>query len=166
MKHLIDSVKLSMDTENWYSALTLCLTLPDIAGKKEYPAEQSSKIRFANWFEKYLTDYRYFHPVANEEIIFMSGNDCYALRCAFLHEGTFDISMQRAQEIITNFEIIAPGESKCVMHKNKMNDKLQLDVKIFCGKIIDAISRWLSDISNDQTKNEKLNLLMQMEQLK
>lgn len=33
MKHLINSVEIALENKNWYAALTLTLTLPDIIGK-------------------------------------------------------------------------------------------------------------------------------------
>lgn len=37
MEELMNSIRLSIKTKNWYGALTLALTLPDIAGKIEHP---------------------------------------------------------------------------------------------------------------------------------
>ncbi|MGD0754892.1 MAG: hypothetical protein ABR927_07505 [Bacteroidales bacterium] len=77
MKHLIDSVESSIKIGNWYSALTLTLTLPDIAGKVDYPISSSNK-RYSAWFDKYLGDkYKAKVGPKKEEHIFLSGNDCY-----------------------------------------------------------------------------------------
>ncbi len=62
---------------------------------------------------------------------FLSGNDCYALRCAYLHEGSDNISQQNAKEVVDKFHfIVAPKGS--TIHCNMMNTKLQLQVDIFC----------------------------------
>jgi hypothetical protein len=55
MQHFIDSVYLSLQTRNWYGALSLSLTLPDICGKIEYPQyEKKSQKRYISWFDNYV----------------------------------------------------------------------------------------------------------------
>src|SRR5687768_8735608 len=104
MDKLIDSVELAIATENWYAALMTAITLPDIAGKIEFPNAHSQK-RYADWFERYMRD----------KYKFLSGDDCYALRCSLLHEGVSRISHQRAKEILDDFQfnIPRPGIFHC-----------------------------------------------------
>lgn len=44
--------------------------------------------RYADWFDKYV-GHRYKSKIGahQEEHTFLTGNDCYALRCSYLHEG-------------------------------------------------------------------------------
>jgi len=42
MKQLITSIESSIKNENWHAAILVALTLPDIAGKIEYPISSSS----------------------------------------------------------------------------------------------------------------------------
>ena len=42
----IESIKKSLNDENWYTALSLSLALPDICGGIDFPNEVSSKRRF------------------------------------------------------------------------------------------------------------------------
>ena len=46
MENLIRSVELSLDHKNWYSALTLALILPDIAGKIEFANREFKDLYF------------------------------------------------------------------------------------------------------------------------
>ncbi|RYE26846.1 MAG: hypothetical protein EOP45_03085 [Sphingobacteriaceae bacterium] len=150
MQNLINSVQLSISTQNWYAAVFVVLTLPDIAGKIEYPTQGSQK-RYAQWFEKYCGDkYKQLIGGDNEEVVFLSGNDCYALRCSLLHEGNTNILTQRAREILDEFIFTAPSGYE--LHCNKSNNKLQLQSDIFCNDIIEGINQWLSDINNDAAK--------------
>lgn len=81
----------------------------------------------------------------------LGGNDCYALRCAYLHEGADDISKQRAREAVDKFLfIVAP--SGLTIHCNMINNRLQLQVDIFCADIKDGVVNWLSDIAGDSDK--------------
>ena len=65
MEHLLASLQQSIDQKNWYAALFMSLTLPDIAGKIEFPNDTSGK-RFSKWFDIYIkhkypaTDMVYF----------------------------------------------------------------------------------------------------------
>src|ERR1022692_3933877 len=59
----------------FYSSLALALTIPDICGSIDYPAETSVGKRYRDWF----TDWGLMlHS-------YMSAADCYALRCSYLH---------------------------------------------------------------------------------
>ena len=65
-----------------------------------------------------------------EEHVFLSGADCYALRCAFLHEGRDEITDQRAGEVLDAFAFVVPPAGSAI-HSNQNNQTLQLQVDIF-----------------------------------
>lgn len=161
MIQLINSLESSLKNKNWHSALLVALTLPDIAGKIEYPISSSLK-RYSSWFTKYVGDnYKYSLGAPNEEHVFLSGNDCYALRCAYLHEGTTNIRNQSAKDVIDDFIFVEPKEGLQV-HCNQLNDRLQLQVDTFCTDIIRGLYKWNDDISRDPIKREKLKNLIQI----
>lgn len=165
MEKLINSVKLSIETKNWYGGLTLALTLPDIAGKIEFPNLSSSK-RYSQWYENYMID-KYKSNIGPDRVehIFLSGNDCYSLRCSYLHEGKSEISGQTARDILEDFEFVVPPEFS-IIHKNQMNNKLQLQVNIFCEDVINSIDEWLIDISEDEIKQSKLSNFLKVQEIK
>ena len=165
MENLIRSVELSLDHKNWYSALTLALILPDIAGKIEFTNLSSGK-RYAQWFENYMIDnYKSNIGPDRTEHIFLSGNDCYALRCAYLHEGKSNISGQRASDVLEDFEFLIPPKGSTI-HKNQLNNKLQLQVDIFCRDILNGINKWLEDVYCDTEKQNKLSGFLKLFELK
>ncbi|ARK08836.1 hypothetical protein A6C57_00120 [Fibrella sp. ES10-3-2-2] len=194
MHHLIDSVQKSLTTGNWYAALSLSLTLPDIAGKVDSPNAPSGR-RYADWFDTYVGgeyktinshaelmrlaggDFDKIHGIwnqyrqegrmgeLNKEQIFLSGNDCYALRCAFLHEGNSDISAQRAKDILDDFAFVAPSKSGNVIHCNQSGNKLQLQVDIFSKDISDGVVKWLAAISGDAQKQARLNSMLMIQDI-
>jgi len=93
MKRFTSSIRKSIDTKNWYGALMTALTLPDICGKLETPNENSKarSVRWLRtWIEPHYTDDELNH-------VFLSAEDCYALRCSFLHEGAL-ISRNNEQD--------------------------------------------------------------------
>lgn len=152
MENFVEAVRKAIKNKNWYGALFIALTLPDICGKIDNPRESSSQIRYSKWFEKYMEKYSGFLP----------GSDCYALRCALLHEGTNDITQQRASEILERFEFMTDGPHCNLSKNNYVNGKriptfLQLRVDKFCEDISIAVESWLHDVSSDQEIQERLS---------
>ena len=80
MYNFVNAVKHNIETENWYSALTVALTIPDICGRVTSPEVRSSQTRFETWFNSYV-GHHYKSPFHGEDFTFLSGADCYALRC-------------------------------------------------------------------------------------
>jgi hypothetical protein len=162
MDNFIQALEKCVADKNWYGALFIALTLPDICGKIEYPTKNSSTQRYKDWFERYL------EPLYTKQIgamgmvhKFLSGSDCYALRCALLHEGTDEIGEQRAQEALDRFHFTEPPQSGCI-HLNQSGKVLQLQVDKFASEMIQAIRAWLSDVSCDNEKQERLSKLMKV----
>jgi hypothetical protein len=148
MKEFIEAIRKDLKDKNWHGALFIALTLPDICGKIEYPNLSSEK-RYKDWFEKYMgAKYKY------QNTIFLSSSDCYALRCALLHEGSDDITKQRSQKILEKFIFMTGGPHCTYMQDNYINGQrvktsLQLRVDRFCEDICDSAEKWLEDISKN-----------------
>jgi len=85
MNRFTNSIEKSLENENWYAALSLALTLPDICANVSSPAT-GSKVRYVSWFNQYMLS-KYTRQVGADksEHVFLCGEDCYALRCALLH---------------------------------------------------------------------------------
>jgi len=155
MEKIIQSIENSLKNQNWYSALVLSLILPDICAKLEETGESSSS-RYPKWFNKHLGEK--YHG-------FLSGDDCYALRCAFLHEGSSNIEEQRAKDALDRFVFLANGShcnkiSNCKSGNPKYDGKdfLQLSVNSFCQDMIGATKQWL----NDSTVNNNLSEMLEI----
>ncbi len=157
MDKLINELQISLKINNWYSALLLALTVPDICGQLENPTK-NSKERYLEWFNKYLSK-NYIKTVGAQENehIFLSGADLYALRCSFLHENSGDISNQKAREVINNF-IFSTTLSHLLFITNKSNGKktLILRVDVFCEEICNALREWISDHKNNMSVQERI----------
>jgi hypothetical protein len=149
MDHFISAVRESVKQQNWYSALTTALILPDICGKLEDP-NAKSQARYEKFWNVYLKPI-YTAKIGHErkEHVFLSGGDAYALRCAFLHEGSDDISEQRAQEVLSKFDFTEPPKNGGQVHCNQGGDGLQLQVDIFCEEICGAVERWRKTIKDN-----------------
>lgn len=151
MKELVDSVLSSLKNKNWYSALIVSLILPDICGKIQYPNKRSQE-RYTEWFNHYLIDiYKGF----------LTANDCYALRCSYLHEGSDIIIEQRAREILDSIVFTTTPS-----HRNYVNlggnKYLQLNVEKFCTDICIGVSKWLHDVADDSTIQGRISKLLKI----
>lgn len=161
MKRLIEAVENSLKSQNWYGALFIALSLPDICGKMETPDKFSGE-RYINWFDRYLLD-KYSSEVGANRIkhTFLNGSDCYALRCALLHEGVGDISAQKAQSVLARFHFVFPPQGGMI-HCNQFNDALQLQVDIFCKDVCEGITAWLKDINENKEIQGRLENVLKI----
>ncbi len=160
MNDLIKALEECLHSHNWHAALFVALSLPDICGKIETPLINSSQQRYAEWFNKYVSSsYKNINSRTGQENIFLSGKDCYALRCAYFHEGVDDITMQRAREAVEKFHFI-DALTGMTIHCNMNNTKLQLQVDIFCTDVKNGVNNWLDDVANDADKQTAMSRLL------
>lgn len=153
MERFVTSINKSLQTENWYAALSMALTVPDICGWLVEPKAGSQK-RYEAWFDKYLLA-EYKSPFHGPQFTFLSGSDCYALRCAYLHEGTDDVQRQRARDAVTRFAFTTAGSHKC-----KFDSVLLLDVRTFCTDVCAGIQKWLEDFKKNKEVQSRVNELL------
>lgn len=148
MQKIINSVYKALDNQNWHAALFVSLTLPDICAALEY--EKTSGKGYSKWVEENLTQYKGF----------LSGNDCYALRCALLHQGKDDVSDQKKQEVLEHYVFLTKGAhcnlfKDCVFNGEKKSF-LQLNVQIFCKDVCKAVEVWLNSMSANSAVQDRL----------
>lgn len=180
MQNFINALEVSVETENWYGTLFIALTLPDICGKIEYPEFRRPGRRYEEWFNKYMvkfyqsetrlamhSDQRLAaiqnsippHIGKRKKFAFMTGKDLYALRCAYLHEGSDELTNQEVKETLKRFIFRQPPNG-CTFHNNlREGEALQIQVSVFAEEVIKAIKNWLDDIKDDQVKTGKINNL-------
>ncbi|MGY1707353.1 hypothetical protein ACI79C_22560 [Geodermatophilus sp. SYSU D00697] len=160
MEHLVQAVRAAVAQRNLYAALALALTLPDICGSIE-PGDDGSRRRYTGWWDKHVGAL-YRHPVGAEaqEHVFMTGGDCYALRCALLHQGLDDVTAHRAREVVERFHFVQPTAGGWVVHRNQVDSVLMLQVDQFCEELCQAVERWLEEVRGDPRKAAELNRLM------
>lgn len=140
MKRFTDSIRESVHNANWFGALFLALCLPDICGAVETPTEAVGN-RYKRWFEENL---------GQEYGTLFTADDCYFFRCACLHQG-LDTHQRLASERI-HFIVPPPRESR--IHRNMLNDVLQMQIDIFCIDIADAVDSWYESIAKKDPSME------------
>lgn len=144
MENMLIAIEQALSNENWYAALALTLMLPDICGKIQTP-KSKSKPRYISWYNTYLLEkYRVKGWDGLADHVFLSGKDCYALRCAFLHAGNGNLRDHVVAEVLqrVHFHISDPAVP-IKIHKMQANAVLQLDLEMFCGDFIATVREWL-----------------------
>jgi hypothetical protein len=141
MQSFVEATRAAVAAKNWYAALALALTMPDICGRLEAPGA-GSQARYVAWYDRHLLR-RYQRPVGSNHTLhtFLCAADCYALRCAYLHQGEFGIEDQRAQQALTNFHFTLPRPGMLI-HNNQINNALQLQVDVFCEDVCVGVEEW------------------------
>lgn len=157
MKQLIESIQLSLASNNYLGALFVALAMPDICASVESENGRTSGALYARWFEENL-GYLYMRITREGETVYMTGNDCYALRCACLHNGVDDTERQRAREITKKFYFTDKG-----FHRIRINDHLVLSAQRFCEELCQAVERWVEAISDIEDKRRKLDDLIRVQ---
>ena len=159
MEKILKSIENSLQNKNWYSAFVLALILSDICGKLEDNNKSTSK-RYPDWFNTYL---------GKKYNGFLSGDDCYALRCSFLHEGSSNIEKQRAKDILDHFVFISNGAhcnrfSNCYFGDSKYDGKdfLQLSTNNFCQDMIEATKQWLMDVKDNESVQKNMAEMLEI----
>ncbi|MFZ1978349.1 MAG: hypothetical protein WAV76_10380 [Bacteroidota bacterium] len=145
MDDLLNSVDIAIESKNYYAALFIILTLPDICGEIQFPKKSSEK-RYIGWFNQYMKDI--YIGIPPRRIPFLTGEDLYSFRCSLLHEGSEDISNQRARHILHDFIIVENGP-----HLNLFNSEehavLQLSIVDLCKEMCHGVRSWLNDHKDD-----------------
>jgi hypothetical protein len=157
MERFTKAIHQAIANRNWYSALYLSVTLPDICARLESENGKTNQKKYVHWYDTYLASkYQFKHPDELEPRVFLSGNDCYALRCSMLHEGTSELTTQRAQEIVDRFHFTA----EVGMHCNMFNSVLQIDVAVFCNDMCNSVDEWMENFRKNQA--DKLSRLEEL----
>jgi hypothetical protein len=156
-----DAIAKAVADENWLAATALALTMPDICGRMEHPKHGSEK-RYKAWWDKYMRERYRGGP---QKVVFLSGSDAYALRCAYVHEGGGKTLDQRARQALTHFFFMAPpSKGGASVHNARAKDKgvLILQVDIFCSDIINAVGSWSKDVRTNQAVQQRLQSLLEI----
>ncbi len=155
MERFLTSVEQALLDKNWYSALYMALTLPDVCSSLEAVDGKTNGLKFAAWFDTYLKP-TYSMTLFAQTHVFMAGDDCYVLRCSALHQGLSDVGHQKAKGVLDKFYFtVLP------MHRIQVGNVLHLNVKNFCEDMVAAVRVWISFFyANHQDKVERLSQLI------
>lgn len=160
MDRFTNAVKLALDNKNWYGALASALTLPDICARLDNPVKPKGApdTRYTTWATQWIEPkYTKFIGPTHTKKVFLSGADCYALRCAYLHAGQDDVSDDK-KTALERFHFNAPPS---IAHNNMFDGiVLQLDLGRFCMDIVAAVEEWADHVKgNDEVQSRMTSLI-------
>lgn len=106
---LMKEIQKSINEDNYLSALTMALIIPDALGKVAFPKlKDKSEERYIRWFDENVRDLfgrLYSQPFFEGDAIRMSGVVCYKMRCKLLHEGENDLKDKTGiDEFVLSFD--------------------------------------------------------------
>jgi hypothetical protein len=136
MQRFVDSIRKSVQDKNWYAAIFMALTMPDICSAIENPDEMRVGVRYREWFNRYLREKYQFRNVE------FTAEDCYQFRCKCLHQGI------ARREGLEEFELSQPLNG-WVIHMNIINGMIQIQVSEFCEDVCQAVENWMMDTLNN-----------------
>lgn len=156
MQRFTDAILKSVETGNWYGALFMSLTMPDICARLASENDKTNGKKYAEWFNANVADkYTFLIGAESEKNVFMDGDACYALRCAMLHQGEADLSKQRVKSVVTSMHFTTTSG-----HCNSVNGVLQLDVATFCKDICTSVDEWYSLFKLQGGYKDKIDSLL------
>ena len=139
MERFFTSIEKAINANDLYGALSTALTIPDIAGKLENP-DLGVGARYKEWYRNWLQDtYTGTGPAVGGHV-FLSDEDCYGLRCSYLHAGGGELE-RKAKHTLERFHFIERPKWGSA-HRNQLNNVLQLQVDEFCMEMVEAGRRW------------------------
>lgn len=158
LTELTKTVRLSLDQHNWYAAIIVSLTLPDICAKVDGRFGKTTAARYPAWYERYVVE-RNKPPTTLSEYDFFSPKDCYALRCAFLHEGSMDINSQPAHEYVNAFSFKLSDDMRWVISNSETKATIHLNLKQFCEDICNGVEAWVIETEGEEEIAKMLSKL-------
>lgn len=160
MDDLVEAIEIAINTENYYAALFLSLTLPDICGNIEYPELSKKSDRYKEWFRINMTP-KY---IINNKVSLL-GDDCYALRCSMLHEGNSSVESQSSHILFKKFIFGTFQAHKscffdCDLSGQKWDAVIELSVNQFCKDMCESARDWLNGGSFTEEQQEKMKSII------
>lgn len=128
MYQFTNAIRQSVKDANWFAGLFLALCMPDICSALETPALKVG-VRYQRWFSDNLGEQ--YAPM-------FSAADCYFFRCSCLHQG-LDTDDRLSYERI---HFIIPPPRNSTVHRNLINNVLQMQIDVFCNDIAEAVDCW------------------------
>ena len=153
MNRFTRAIQMAIEDKNWYAALSLALIIPDICGKIDQP-NVLPKNRYMDWANKWFVP-KYTSHIGpdRKEYIFLNAEDCYALRCSYLHAGSENISNEKIRKALEDFHFCEPPKNGNVEHMNQVDNTLQLQIDIFCCDMVSSVESWLKTRGSDYPDN-------------
>ena len=142
MDFILKEIEKCLDSECYYAAVIIALTLPAICAAAEKTSGNTQKcdrIAYEDWIKKsgLVAKYGATFP-----------QTLYNLRCSVLHQGKYDADK-------LDHRLLICFDNKVIIHNCTfdMNEEkaIVLDGKIFCRDMADAVTSWMNKSKDDPT---------------
>ena len=167
IKKFVDAAQQCVATKNWYAALTLSLTLPDICSALEDPGPGKVAKRYTDWCRRYLEP-KFTANVGYPSTpkVFLSAENLFQARNSIVHEGSPEIIEGKRKEL-DRFEFFSEGGHMNYVGGNTYNgvlepSYLQLRVDLFCEAIFAAVLKWEQDVAQNQAIQTEMKKLLKI----
>lgn len=181
MHQLLNAIDTSLEKQNWFGALFIALSIPDICGGAEGVIRGNGP-RYRDWFDRYLKEryaseslyeqIRSSHPeqlvgISEKGLTYLkeaippvqfTADECWALRCACLHEGVDETKLR-------NFKLTPLSDPYLRTHLNIKDGLLQLEVQQLCQAIVKAAKKWMDDMQDRPEVVEKIEKMIRIEDI-
>ena len=149
---LLEQIESNLNAKNYYTALFVTLTIPDICGALASSNGMASGNKYAEWFNDCVA---HKHFAWGKQ--WLTGEDCYQIRCAMLHQGRSDrpkISYSSVRFMIKQPNTAIVGgiiliKDEALKDKALKDKTLYIDLLQFCQNIVQSAYDWLEEVEND-----------------
>lgn len=154
----LDQIEGAIAARLYYLALAGALCVPDICSALESPDGRTTGARYVDWCKRHLEPVWQCPPsqLALPPHIRLpthkpTAEECYLLRCSFLHQGTTSHPKSPYARIV-----FTEPCGTMLVHRNILNDALNLDVGEFVREVVGAARGWQAAAS--QTPEYQTNI--------
>jgi hypothetical protein len=161
LRAFVAAARQAAHSDNWFAALALALTLPDICAALDRPGKGISKARYAEWWDAYMAHHYVVRPDPDEfpqwePFTYLPGSDAYLLRCAYLHSGTDELDDRgRAHDRIRFL-----GSPSSAFGYDANAATLSVGLEQFVEWVCQAVEAWIADRSKDADVQGRLQGLI------
>lgn len=149
MRELLKQTRVAVNTDLYYVALVTSLAIPDIAAALDSDDGRTCGKRYANWYDKWVKP-QLSKTRGRENPL--SGAECYAWRCAMLHQGR----SQRETDTYRHIMFAHPKVSLGSIHYCTVGgDTLLIRLADFVEEMAKGCEDWLCSI--EETERFKNN---------
>jgi hypothetical protein len=141
VRDFFEQVAIGGEGPHYYLALSGAFVIPDMCGAMESDDGRATGARNTAWFDRHMAPRHLQRPAEDP---FLSGEDCWRLRCSSLHQGT----TQHDQSSYSRILFTEPGPN--TFHMNIINDALNIDIREFCREMAESASAWLDDAEDGE----------------
>lgn len=161
LNDFISAARRAAEDDNWFAAVPLALTLPDVCGAIDEP-DTRSRGRYIRWWDAYMARRYVVWPDGDEDpqwepFTYLPGTDAYALRCSYLHAGTDQI--EGAKTAHRRIRFLGPP-TPLAFGYDRSTLTLNIGLEQFVEWVCLAVETWMRDRVHDAGAQERLRGLV------